>query len=441
MASKIQIPEAFEPLFSPARYKVYYGGRGGAKSWNAIRVLLLLGCQSKLRILCTRELQNSIADSVHRLIGDQIILLGLQDFYSVTQTSIKGINGTEFLFKGLRHNATEIKSTEGVDICLVEEAELVSENSWDLLVPTIRKEGSEIWVLFNTRFASDPTYKRFIQSPPPGALIKKVGWEDNPFFPDTLRDEMLHCKATNPDKYEHIWGGGFGIRIVGRKVYGNEFRRELHVATESIKPIGKTQIIYGWDNTGLSPAICLSYIDSVGQWRIFKEFCYEDTGIADATEAAIVWCNMNLDKECTFKHIGDPAGKNRDSNKKSPADYIMEKALDYGQRINIEDGIQTFKVRREAVAGRLTKMINGEPALLIDPSCSRIIEGFEGGYAYPEIGDTGIFKEEPVKNEFSHIHDAIQYPATRLFSIAQVETVKYVPPRPYIRPSSTSFMG
>jgi hypothetical protein len=162
----------------------------------------------------------------------------------------------------------------------------------------------------------------------------------------------------------------------------------------------------------------------MGQWRIFKEFCFEDTGIDEATEAFIIWSSLNLHSECSFVHYGDPAGNNRDSTKRTPAYYISEKAKDYGQTILIEDGIQTFKIRRESVANRLTKTINGEPALLIDPSCTRIIDGFDGGYAYPEIANSGVFKDEPIKNEYSHIHDSIQYPATRLFRISDIKPVQ-----------------
>ena len=122
MPVRIQIPEAFQPLFKAARYKIYYGGRGGAKSHNFARALLVIGMQQPKRILCARELQNSIQDSVHKLLKDVINDHGLGWFYTVTLTSIRGINGTEFSFKGLKHNSTEIKSTEGVDVCWVEEA-------------------------------------------------------------------------------------------------------------------------------------------------------------------------------------------------------------------------------------------------------------------------------------------------------------------------------
>lgn len=202
-----QFAPAFAPLFQSARYKVYYGGRGGAKSWAFARALLVKTATRPLRVLCARELQVSIADSVHRLLSDQVDALSLGALFTVQKASITSTPGAEFLFKGLRHNAQEIKSLEGIDICWVEEAQSVSKDSWDLLIPTIRKSGSEIWISFNPGGPDDETWKRFVVSPPDGAIVQKVGWEDNPWFPDTLRAEMEYCRRVDADAYAHIWGG------------------------------------------------------------------------------------------------------------------------------------------------------------------------------------------------------------------------------------------
>ncbi|MBO4317255.1 MAG: PBSX family phage terminase large subunit [Mailhella sp.] len=203
----IAFAEAFYPLFTPCRYKVYYGGRGGAKSWAFARALLFLGMQKPMRILCARELQVSIADSVHKLLCDQIADMQMDAFYRYTKTNIYGLNGTEFLFKGVRHNANEIKSLEGVDVCWIEEAQSVSKESWDLLIPTIRKQDSEIWISFNPGAPDDETYVRFVKNPPENAIVRKVGWQDNPWFPDTLKAEMEYCRRVSIDDYAHIWEG------------------------------------------------------------------------------------------------------------------------------------------------------------------------------------------------------------------------------------------
>jgi hypothetical protein len=216
------------------------------------------------------------------------------------------------------------------------------------------------------------------------------------------------------DEYNREYECSFEVSV-GKKIYP-EFNRSIHVAKESLLPDTPQTIYRGWDNTGLSPAIIVTYLTNTGQWRLIKEFCFYDTGIMDATEAMILWCNQKLPYGCVYVDYADPAGKNRDSTKMSPRDYIMRKSMEMGSEIILRDGIQTWKVRRESVAGRLVKMINGEPAMLIDPGCETTISGFEGAYAYQEIAALpGQFVEKAVKNACSHIHDAIQYPATRLF--------------------------
>ena len=200
------LPAFAQELFYPHRYKVLYGGRGAGRSWSAARVLLVRGMQRPTRILCTRQLQRSIQDSVHRLLADQIQELGLLG-YTVTQREIRHTNGTAFLFEGLHHNTTKIKSIEGIDVCWVEEAEKVSEDSWNILIPTIRKAGSEIWITFNPDLDDDPTYKRFILNTPPNSYIVKVGWRDNPWFPEVLQLEKDYLYRVDPEAADWVWGG------------------------------------------------------------------------------------------------------------------------------------------------------------------------------------------------------------------------------------------
>ncbi len=206
----VKIPAKLAPLYSPMRYKVLHGGRGGGKSHGVAEVLLDLGARRQLRILCAREIQKSMRDSVHRLLKDKIIKLGLTEFYEVTDTEIRGRNGTLFLFSGLQsHTVDSIKSFEGVDIVWVEEAHGVSKKSWDVLIPTIRKEGSEIWLTLNPDMETDETYTRFVA---PGCTddtwVCEINWRDNPWFPDVLNRERLKAKRTmSQEDYEHIWEG------------------------------------------------------------------------------------------------------------------------------------------------------------------------------------------------------------------------------------------
>lgn len=204
---KLQIASKFKPLFKPKRYKVFYGGRGGAKSWAVAQYLLVTGMQDKSLFLCTREFQGSIRDSVHRVLASQIDRMGLSQFYEIQRDTIIGQNGTEFIFEGLKNNVTKIKSMEGVDKVWCEEAESITEESWDILIPTIRKPGSEIIVTFNPYDELDPTYQKFVVEPPKDSISIKVGYQDNPWFPDELRREMEECKERDYKKYLWIWEG------------------------------------------------------------------------------------------------------------------------------------------------------------------------------------------------------------------------------------------
>jgi phage terminase large subunit len=203
-----QFPRKLNFLFSPSRYKVARGGRGSAKSWSVARALLIQGKAQCLRIGCFREIQKSIKDSVHKLLVDQIQMLGLGAEYKVTENAIKHINGTEFLFGGLAdHTVESIKSYEGIDRAWVEEGQTVSKKSWDILIPTIRKDGSEIWVTYNPDLDTDETHKRFTINQPSNCVNVLMNYSDNPWFNDVLEQERLHCLKTRPRDYPNIWEG------------------------------------------------------------------------------------------------------------------------------------------------------------------------------------------------------------------------------------------
>lgn len=194
-------------LSEKKRYKIAYGGRGSAKSWTVARCLILNAIKSKVRILCTRQLQTSIKDSVHKLLCDSISDLGLNEYFNITRDAITCINGSEFIFKGLQNQTNEIKSMEGINYCWCEEAQSISEDSWQILIPTIRKEDSEIWITFNPDREEDATYQRFVKNTPPDSTIALINYYDNPWFPDVLRKEMEYCKEVDYGKYEHVWLG------------------------------------------------------------------------------------------------------------------------------------------------------------------------------------------------------------------------------------------
>lgn len=220
---QIELPAKLQCLFEPHRYKVLHGGRGGAKSWGIARALLIKGAMSPLRIPCCREIQKSISDSVHALLKTQVEQLGLDSFYKITDTYIEGRNGTMFTFHGLKHNVANIKSLEGADICWVEEGQAVTKASWEVLIPTIRKPNSEIWVSFNPELETDETYRRFVLRPPTGAKVVKIDWRDNPWFPEVLKQEMEDLKERDVDAWLNVWEGHCRLTLDGA-VYAHEMR-------------------------------------------------------------------------------------------------------------------------------------------------------------------------------------------------------------------------
>lgn len=186
-----------------------FGGRGGGKSHGVAATLLVLGAKKTMRILCAREVQKSMRDSVHRILKDKVIQLGLEHFYEITDFEIRGRNGTLIVFSGLQsHTVDSIKSFEGIDIVWAEEGHSVSKRSWDVLIPTIRKEGSEIWITLNPDMETDDTYQRFIATPSDDTWLCEINWRDNPWFPEVLNQERMKAKRVmSKEDYEHIWEG------------------------------------------------------------------------------------------------------------------------------------------------------------------------------------------------------------------------------------------
>lgn len=273
---QLEIPRAFQDLLKPARYKIYYGGRGAAKSKTFGIVLLTLGMTKKLGILCARELQVSIADSVHSLLSQLIDAMpAFKAFYRVTNKEIVGLNGTFFIFKGLKHNISEIKSTEGINICWVEEAQAVSDKSWETLIPTIREEDSEIWASFNTKHPTDPTYQRFVMKQRDNAIVHKVSWRDNPFFPKVLDDERLQLLKDDQEAYDHVWEGEFDTRYSGA-VYAKHIRQNQIV--DDLKYDPRLPLYTAWD-LGYDDATAVTFFQLArGEIRVidYYESNFED---------------------------------------------------------------------------------------------------------------------------------------------------------------------
>lgn len=232
--ARVKIPARLRPVFLPTRgtaaYRGAYGGRGSGKSQTAALIAAIWGYAEPLRILCTRELQVSIKDSFHRELRDAIERTPwLAAHYDVGVDYLRGRNGTEFIFRGLRHNTSSIKSLAGIDLTIVEEAEDVPEQSWlDLEATVFRKDRSELWAIWNPRSEGSPVDKRLRQNKPDNALVADINWQDNPFFPDGLdRLRRRQMEMLDPATYAHIWDGAYltnsNAQVFGGKIEVQSF--------------------------------------------------------------------------------------------------------------------------------------------------------------------------------------------------------------------------
>lgn len=248
----VRLPRKIRDTFAPPRgsvqYRALYGGRGSGKSFGAAKMAAIWGLIEPLRILCTRELQVSIKESFHAELKAAIASEPwLEAHYDVGVDYLRGKNGTEFLFRGLRHNTQAIKSLAKIDLTIVEEAEDVPEDSWLALEATVfRQPKSELWAIWNPRSDESPVAKRFIQNPPDNALIAKVNYNDNPFFPvglETLRQREQ--ERLDPATYAHIWEGEYLTNSDAQVLCGK-------VAVETFEPGNDWQGPYYGGDFGFS---------------------------------------------------------------------------------------------------------------------------------------------------------------------------------------------
>ena len=276
MVPKIELPPKVAPLFKPKRYKGLKGGRGSAKSHSMARIHLIRAMESPRRILCCREFQNSIGESVHQLLSDVIYEYNLESFFTIKNNSIVGINGSEFFFMGLRHNIQSIKSLEGITDVWIEEAQVVSKASWDILVPTIREMNSEIWFTFNPELETDETYQRFVVNPPGEkiletndviettmAIVITMNYMDNPWFPEVLENERVALMTKDMDSYMHVWEGKCRQALAGA-IYEKQLNTaELENRITSV-PYDQTVPVHCYWDIGRADLTTIWFIQRVG---------------------------------------------------------------------------------------------------------------------------------------------------------------------------------
>ena len=391
--AKAEFPVKLEGLFKKSRYKVLYGGRGGAKSWGIARALLIKGAKDPIRILCAREFQTSIKDSVHKLLCDQIESLGLLSFYEITQTSIRGRNGTEFSFVGLKNNVSNIKSYEGVDICWVEEAQTTSRLSWNILIPTIRKQGSEIWISFNPELETDETYQRFVAVPPADCITMKVNWSDNPWFPDTLKLEKDALKLRDEEAYNQVWEG-----LCRQTVDGAIFAKEMQQAEKDGRicrvPYDATKPVHAIFDLGWSDSTAIWFLQFIGMETRFIRY------IEDSQKTISYY----LATMQTYGYVYDKIWLPHDAENKTLA----------AAGRSIDDIVRAAGYKTE-IMPRVPIVDSINAARTIFPNCYFDREHTADGlaclrhYRYEVDPETGQFSRNPLHDHYSHGADAFRY--------------------------------
>lgn len=273
----IELLKPYHFLLEPAPFKGLYGGRGGGKSFGATDAILLDCFRDRHRVACLRETQASMKESMHALIVDRIGEHGMGDYFKVTENSIKNkYTGSDFFFKGLKTSPREIKSTHGITRALVEEAEGVTDKSWEILLPTVRGPGAEIWAIWNPEEENNATDKLWRKNPPSGAIVKQISWRDNPFFPPNLEKQRSDMLRADPVLYEHIWEGGY--RKIGKAcIFGD--RVTIH---DFVMPEHQERIYFGGDwGFAKDPTVLIRFYITRNEdkseelWIEYEAFGYE----------------------------------------------------------------------------------------------------------------------------------------------------------------------
>ena len=384
-------PKAQEALSQHKRYTVLYGGRGSGKSFAIANYLIAESMQSRQRVLCAREMMNTIRDSVHRLLCDRIYVLKLDSFFDIQKDSIVNkLTKTDFLFKGIHSNIAEIKSLQGVTRCWVEEAEKVSRESFDILIPTIREEGSQLFFTFNPENEHSPCYEKFVVNAPEDSAVAFVNFDSNDLFPDVLRREMEYCKITDFDKYEHIWLGKC-------KGYSEDCIFRGKVKVEEFETPDQQQLYYGADFGFSKDPSCLIRMFIQGPEQgptLYIDYEAYGHGIEITELQAFFRTVPGVGPDTpNWKIVAD-------SERPDTISYLHNEGFDIEGaekgKGSVEDGIQ---------------FIRGFKEIIIHPRCVHTIEDFENyRWKRDKITDEIL----PIPKEGSdHAPDAVRYALER----------------------------
>lgn len=414
--ARIDLPAVFQPLLAPARYKGAHGGRGSGKShfFGAMAVLRMASVPG-FRIVCVREIQNSIKDSVKQLLEDKIAELGLGGFFTITEQEIRGKNGSLCIFRGLQnHTAASFKSLEGFDVAWVEEAQTITQSSLDILTPTIRKPGSELWFSWNPVRETDPVDVLLRGNPPESSIVVEANWTDNPWFPEELRGDLDHDRATNPDKFLHVWQGRYQTLSEAR------IFRNWRIGTET--PHDRAVWHYGVDFGFAQDPTAAIRCTMLGDRTLYVDHEAWQVGVPTEALPALLHKVPQIDKwDCRA-----------DSARPETIDYLRRNGFPRMRgatkgKGSVEDGI-SFLQGLEIVA---------------HPRCVNLAREL-GSYAYEIDKKTNAIIPKP-RDEHNHLIDALRYACERLHRKGRLvpepkpgEGHDRLPPPPDYRRQSTA---
>jgi phage terminase large subunit len=391
-------PKLAAVIFKPKRRLFIRGGRGSGKSWSVARALIILAFSERHRILCTREVQKSIKQSVHQLLKDQIDALGLGGFFTVLETEIRGLNGSAFYFSGLSDQTTDsIKSFEGCTRVWCEEAQTISARSWKILSPTIRAEGSEIWATYNPELETDETHQMAVIRPAPDTISIELNYGDNPWFPAVLEAERAHAEKTmRVDDYRHTWlgrckpavDGAIYFDAMSQSIAGGRIRKVPHDGSL------KTHVVF---DLGMADSMTLILVQKVasevrvihyieGNQRILADYSAELKQLR-LDDQPMNWGNIYLPHDGF--HVRHQSGKD---------DATVLQGL----------GWSVEKVPNTSVNNGIDRLRELFPRIYFDGErCARLIECLKR-YRWNISAKTGEAMH-PLHDEFSHGADAARY--------------------------------
>lgn len=405
---EIQVAECFQLLYQKSRYKNLYGGRGGGKSHAVAEYLILRALTEPILVMCGREYQNSINDSVHKLLVNKIEQHNLGDYYEIKKNTIESVNGSQFIFKGLANGIQGIKSIEGVDVFWGEEAQTFSQNSLDILIPTIRKPGSELIFTWNPEYEDDPIYKLLVTNKPKNCLSAFITYRDNPWFPDVLEQEREDCLRTDPDKHAWVWEGQFKTVSAAQILWHK-------VRVDNVSPTPEESLLHGMDfGFSVDPnafARCWQRFNDDGTKDLCIDYCFMKKQIPfDAYKPWISHVPGFSEKEI-FLNGGTPVIQG-DSARPETIAHIANMDIDIvgvpKWSGSVEDGIDWIK---------------SHDRILIHPRCVDLITEARH-YSYV-VDKKTLMPTTKIEDKHNHGWDAIRYACVELIQQSQLTGTIY----------------